>query len=319
MVRRFISARATRMLTRILLGAPILLAMAIAGGGSVPTTGLTTIGTATGLPSSHVVVIVMENKANVDVVGNSASPYVTALARRYGLATQSYAITHPSLPNYLALTSGSTHGITSDCTSCSVAGPNIVDQLTRARISWNAYLENYPGPCFGGGSAGAYAKRHNPFLYYRDVAGNATRCSHLVGFGALSSDLRAGRLPTYVWITPNVCNDTHDCGVAVGDRFLARTVPPLLRELGPRGFLVLTWDEGASNAGCCGAVARGGHIATIVAGPGVIPRSHLNSPVDHYGVLATIERALALPLLGGAAAPRNGRLDPLFRRPPRIR
>lgn len=127
------------------------------------------------------------------------------------------------------------------------------------------------------------------------------------------------RVPTYVWITPNVCNDTHDCGVAVGDRFLARTVPPLLRELGPRGFLLLTWDEGASKAGCCGTVARGGHIATIVAGPGVIPRSHLKSPVDHYGVLATIERALALPLLGGAAAPRNGRLDPLFRRPPRIR
>jgi phosphatidylinositol-3-phosphatase len=319
MVRRFISSRATRRLTRILLGAPLVLAMAIAGGGSVTTSGLATIGAATGLPSSHVVVIVMENKENVDVVGNSASPYVNGLARRYGLATQSYGTSHPSLPNYLALTSGSTHGITSDCTSCSVAGPNMVDQLTRARISWKAYLENYPGRCFGGGSAGAYAKRHNPFIYLRDVAGSATRCSHLVGFDALRSDLRAGRLPTYTWITPNVCNDTHDCGVAVGDRFLARTVPPILRELGPRGFLVLTWDEGASNARCCGAVARGGHIATIVAGPGVIPRSHMTSPVDHYGVLATIERALALPLLAGAADSRNGRLDPLFRRPPRIR
>jgi len=316
MVHRFISAR---MLARILLGAPTLLALALAGAGPVATGGLTTIGTATAQPSSHVVVIVMENKENVDVVGNSASPYVTGLARRYGFATQSYAITHPSLPNYLALTSGSTHGITTDCTSCSVAGPNIVDQLARARISWKAYLENYPGNCFGGGSAGAYAKRHNPFLYYRDVAGSAARCSHLVGFNALTSDLRAGRLPTYVWITPNVCNDTHDCGVAVGDRFLARTVPPLLRQLGPRGFLVLTWDEGTSNARCCGAVARGGRIATIVAGPGVIPRSHAKSPVDHYGVLATIERALGLPLLGGAADPRNGSLDPLFRRPPRIR
>ena len=75
---------------------------------------------------------------------------------------------------------------------------------------------------------------------------------------------------------------------------------------------MLTWDEGASNAGCCGGAAPGGRIATIVAGPGVIPGSRDTSPVDHYGVLATIERALGLPLLGGAADPRNGSLDPLF-------
>jgi hypothetical protein len=253
------------------------------------------------------------------VLGNAGAPYLNGLVRRYGLATQSFGVTHPSLPNYLALTSGSTQGITSDCTSCRVAAPNIVDQLTNAGISWKAYLENYPAPCFTGASAGAYAKRHNPFIYYNDIAQNPARCRHLVGFGALSADLSAGRLPTYAWITPNVCNDTHDCSVAVGDRFLAHTVPSLLRELGPHGFLVLTWDEGSSNASCCGGVARGGQIATVVAGPDVIAGSRERSPVDHYGVLATIERALALPLLGRAADSRSRRLDPLFRRPPRIR
>ena len=164
--------------------------------------------------TSHIVVIVMENKEYSDVLGNAAAPYLNGLARRYGVATQSFAISHPSLPNYLALTSGSTHGITSDCTSCSVRAPNIVDQLTNAGISWKAYLEGYPAPCFTGASAGDYAKRHNPFIYYNDIAGNPARCSHLVGFGALTADLRAGRLPTFAWITPNLCDDTHDCGVA---------------------------------------------------------------------------------------------------------
>jgi hypothetical protein len=322
MIIRALGARARRALTQLRVGAPMFLAIAIVGSGVASAGGLTTLGATARVPtstSSRVVVIVMENKEGRDVLGNSAAPYVKSLVRRYGLATQSYAITHPSLPNYLALTSGSTHGIRSDCTSCSVAAPNIVDQLTSAGISWKAYLENYPAHCFTGGSSGAYAKRHNPFVYYNDVAHNPARCGNLVGFGALSADLRTGRLPTYAWITPNLCHDTHDCSVAVGDRFLARTVPPLLRELGPHGFLVLTWDEGASNLSCCGTVARGGHIATIVAGPDVIAGARMGSPIDHYGVLATIERALRVPPLARAADARSGRLDPLFRRPPRIR
>ena len=95
-------------------------------------------------------------------------------------------------------------------------------------------------------------------------------------------------------------------------------MPLLLHELGPHGFLV-TWDEGNANLGCCGGMAAGGHQATVVAGPDVIPGSNDRSPVDHYGVLATIERALGLPLLAAAADPRNGSLTPLFKTPPRIR
>ena len=120
-----------------------------------------------------------------------------------------------------------------------------------------------------------------------------------------------------LWISPHLCDDSHDCAVDAGDRFLARTVPLLLRGLGPHGYLVVTWDEGTSDAGCCG-VARGGRIATVVAGPAVRPGARLREPVDHYGVLATIERSLGLPLLGEAARSRNGSLAALFRRPPRI-
>jgi hypothetical protein len=274
-----------------------------------------------GLPrahSSHVVVVVMENAESTDVIGSSAAPYTNALIGRYGLASQSYAVAHPSLPNYLALTSGSTNGVSSDCTDCHVRAQNIVDQLEAAGVSWKAYLEDAPAPCFRGAAAGGYAKKHNPFIYYDDVASSLARCRRLVGFGQLAADLRDGRLPTFAWITPNMCDDGHDCGVSVADRFLARTLPALVHELGPHGFLVLTWDEGSSNRGCC-ATAQGGHIATIVIGPDVRSGARDSAPVDHYGVLGTIEEALHLPLLAGAAGPRSGRLTALFARRPRIR
>jgi phosphatidylinositol-3-phosphatase len=241
-----------------------------------------------GLPhstSSHVIVVVMENAEDTDVLGNRAARYTNSLARRYGLATQSFAIGHPSLPNYLALTSGSTHGVSSDCTDCHVGAPNIVDQLEVARIPWKAYLEDEPRACFQGAAAGGYAKKHNPFIYYDDIVGSPHRCSRLVGFGQLSADLSRGRLPTYAWISPNLCDDGHDCGIAGGDRFLSRTVPALLRELGPHGFLVLTWDEGSSNLGCCGGDARGGHIVTILMGPDVRRGAREGQMVDHYGTL----------------------------------
>jgi hypothetical protein len=306
---------------RVLAGAALLALLLGAGCGSAAPGKPLAVGAASRLPrsqASHVVVLVMENAEYGDVIGNAAAPYVNALARRYGLATQSYAITHPSLPNYLALTSGSTHGVSSDCTDCTVTAQNIVDQLERAGISWGAYLEDAPSPCYRGAEAGGYAKKHNPFIYYRDIASSPSRCKRLVGFGQLAADLRSGRLPTYTWISPNLCDDGHDCGVGAGDRFLARTVPSLLRELGPHGYLVLTWDEGSSDGSCC-AAAHGGRVASILAGPDVRPGSRDAAPLDHYGVLATIEQTLGLPGMAGAGAPGAGSLVPLFAHVPRLR
>jgi hypothetical protein len=237
--------------------------------------------------TSHVIVIVMENEESPSVIGSPAAPYINSLVRRYGLAGRSYGVTHPSLPNYLALTSGSTQGATSDCTSCHFDALNLVDQFQAARISWRAYLEGVPSACFKGAGSGGYAKKHNPFIYYDDVAGSPSRCGHLVGFGVLAADLRAGRLPTFAWLTPNLCDDMHDCSVATGDRFLARIVPSLLRELGP-------------------------------AGPGVRSGARSAVAVDEYGVLRTIEDALGLPALGAAAQARNGTLDSLFTHAPKL-
>jgi hypothetical protein len=267
--------------------------------------------------SSHVVVLVMENKEADAVLGSGQAPFLTRLARRYGLATSSYGVTHPSLPNYIALTSGSTRGITSNCTDCSVDAPNIADQLERRGISWKGYMEGLPSPCSNVPTAGRYAKKHNPFLYFRNILDSPSACNKVVPATQLDADLRSHRLPTFAFITPDLCNDTHDCDVATGDRYLAGLVPRILRRLGPRGFLVLTYDEGSSNLGCCGT-ATGGKIVTVVAGRKVRRGARDARPLNHYGVLRSLEQALGLPLLGEAANPRNGSLSGLFRRPPRI-
>ena len=109
--------------------------------------------------SSHVITIVMENKEYGSIIGDADAPYVNRLAARYGLATNSYGVRHPSLPDYLALTSGSTHGIDSDCTDCHVDARNVVDQLEAARFTWKAYMEDMPKrksatwPCSSAGSS----------------------------------------------------------------------------------------------------------------------------------------------------------------------
>jgi hypothetical protein len=289
----------------------LLVALALAACGGARPVALPDPGAVKRPASSHVVVIVMENEEAGSVLGTGRAPFVDRLARTGGLATRSYAIRHPSLPNYIALTSGSTHGIASDCTSCHVGGRSIADQLEAAHLSWRAYMEDLPRPCFVGAGAGRYAKKHDPFMYYDAIARHPARCRHVVGFDALSRDLRRGTLPAFAFISPNLCHDGHDCSVGVADRFLGRLVPPLRRALGPRGYLVLTWDEGSTGAGCCGG-ARGGRIVTLLAGPRVRAGAHHTAPVDHYGVLGTIEDSLRLPRLGAARDPGHGNLRDLF-------
>ncbi len=260
---------------------------------------------------AHIAVIVMENEEYASIIGSSATPYINGLAHRYGLASSMYAISHPSLPNYLALTGGSTFQITSDCTDCTVGKTSIVDQFSAAHISWKAYMEGLPHPCFTGAGAGEYAEKHDPFVYYTPVADQPTRCANVVPLTALAADEGAHTLPAFIWITPNLCHDMHDCSPSTGDRFLASLIPPLLRSLGPHGLLFLTWDEGASEDGCCG-LASGGHIATIVAGAGAKHGARLTTPVDHYSVLQTIEDVLGLPRLRGAGCACTPSLRPLL-------
>jgi hypothetical protein len=247
---------------------------------------------------SHVFQIVMENHEYSSVIGNSSAPYTNSLAQQYGLATNYYGIRHPSLPNYLAMIGGDTFGITSDCTTCFVNATNLVDRLEGAGKSWKAYMESMPSPCFVGDS-GQYVQRHNPFIYFDDIRTNTARCNKIVPFTQFTTDIQNNSLPNYAWITPNLCNDTHDCGVSTGDTWLKTWVPKILASPAwqQNGVLFITYDEGSSSAGCC-TYATGGHIVTLVISP--LGKAAYQSTVayDHYSLLHTVENAWGLSELG---------------------
>ena len=264
---------------------------------------------------SHIFVIVMENHEYGSVIGSSAAPYANSLATSYGLATNYYGASHPSLPNYLALTAGSTFGIASDCTSCFVSATNIADQVEASGRSWKAYMEDMPTPCFLGASSGNYAMKHNPFVYYDDIRNDAARCAaHVVPFAQFGTDIGSGQLPNFVWITPNMCNDTHDCSVATGDAWLRSVVPTVTSSAAFRsgGVLFITWDEGTSNAGCCGDT-WGGHVVTLIISPRAITGFHSGIAENHYGLLRTIEDGFHLAHLGAAGWSSNVALREYFR------
>ena len=281
------------------------------GSGPAPTA----TGPAAPVPRLHrVVIVVLENKGCEEVIGSREAPYLNALAKRYAFPSHFYALQRPSLPNYIGLTSGSTFGLDHNCTDCSFPYRNIIDQLERARISWKAYMQAMPTPCFRGPYAGAtYVKEHNPFMYYPNIATNPKRCRHVVPLDRLSKDLAARTLPRFVWISPDNCYNSHNCAIRTGDQFLSLLVPRLLRALGPRDVIFLTYDEGNDRSGCCGG-AQGGHIATVVAGPAARPGARSAIGYTHYSILRTIEDAWRLPRLRGAACPCTPPLSALLRR-----
>jgi phosphatidylinositol-3-phosphatase len=257
-------------------------------------------------PGSHVFVILLENHGFNQVIGNPNAPYINRLADEGVVATRYYAITHPSLPNYLAIIGGSTFGIQSDCTQCSARGSNLALQLARAGISWRAYMNGLESSCWLGGYRGLYAKKHNPFFYFPTITRDPSRCAQVVPGGRLNADLADGDVARFVWITPNTCQDAHDCAIAHSDRYLIGLVPVLLRELGPHGFLVITFDEGPTDLGCCGG-DHGGRVATILVGPDLRHGARVKTVYDHYSLLRTLEDAFSLPHLRKANAARSMR------------
>src|ERR1700704_6576525 len=248
---------------------------------------------------SHVFVIVMENRSYGQAI---ASGYVSQLAAQYGVATDYHGVSHPSLPNYLALTSGSTWGIADDGFHALPAG-GLGAQLTDAGIEWRAYMEGMSNGCFR--SPYPYALKHNPFAYY----GSACP-SQVVPFTQFAGDM-AGNVPHFVWITPDLCHDGHDCSNKVADAWLSRTVPTILSSSAWQdgGVLLITWDEGEDNANS---------VLTLVIRPDPVLRRSAR-PYDHYSLLATIEDQFRLPRLGLAAqaTPMNDLIAGLP--PPRLR
>src|SRR5262249_3116062 len=150
-------------------------------------------------------------------------------------------------PNYIALVSGSTQGVTSDCTSCQVDAPNLADTLEHAGKTWPTYAEGLPRAGFTGAWAGRYAKEHDPFLYCSDFLSRPDRRTRIVPLGLFARDLETDRLPDFSLVVPDLCHDMHDCSVATGDHWLRSLLHPLLNDPALRdGVVFVVFDEGSS-------------------------------------------------------------------------
>lgn len=285
-----------------------------------PTATSTTAPTPTSTPVSpipsfsHIFEIVLENTSYDNLVGNAQAPYFNGLARQYALATQFYAVTHPSLPNYFALTGGSTFGIGVDCDpdvpSCGQNHErNLADSIEQSGRTWVAYFESMSAPC-STAQGFPYTNHYDPFVYYADIINNTQRCqSHVLPYDQtqFAANLNAGQVPNFVWIAPDLNHDMHEgySTPAQADRWLASNVASILASSAfqQNGLLIITFDEGKDigtpdTAGCCGLAAGGGHIATLLISPLVNKGFQSSVPEDHYNLLAMIETAWGLPLLG---------------------
>jgi hypothetical protein len=269
-------------------------------GSATSVTGNGATGTATASPPAanaqagsvpspaHTVVVMMENHAYSEVIGNPAAPFLNQLAREGAVFTHSYAITHPSEPNYLALLSGSTHGVTSDACPVEFTAPNLAADLIAARKTFAGYAEDLPATGSQVCSAGEYARKHVPWTDFRNVPGSAS-----MPFSSFpAADL--ARLPTVSFVIPNLCNDMHDCSVATGDSWLRTHLSAYARwAMTHDSLLIITWDEDDGS--------QSNQIPTIFVGQAVQPGRYAER-ITHYSVLATLESAYGLPRDGSAAA-----------------
>ncbi|HEY2954017.1 MAG TPA: alkaline phosphatase family protein [Candidatus Eisenbacteria bacterium] len=250
-----------------------------------------TISAAAGPPAlDHVIVVVMENHTYDQV---RTASYTASLIRNYTSFSKSYALTHPSQPNYLALWAATTQGVTND--NCPAPGSPYTDEnlghaIQVAGKRWKAYSENLPsaGSTACTASSSLYTRKHDPWTNY-------SNCNHAweVPYGQLATDIAAGTLPDLAFVIPNNCDNTHDCSVSTGDAWLASNLPSMISAVGPRGLVILTWDEDDKN--------HGNHILTVFAGPVVKTNYVSSTTITHYTLVRTICDALGIGAFANAA------------------
>jgi len=259
-------------------------------------------GTASAPPQriDHVIWIWMENKPYDSIIGSPSAPFESSLASACGVATNYHAVTHPSLPNYIAATSGSTQGVADDDPPSvhQLAAANIFSQLGAAGKTWRSYAETAPGSC-PLIDAGRYAVKHVPAAYYTNLRGDCS--SSIVPMGTSSSgslldDLNGSSFPTFAFVTPDLCSDTHDCAVSVGDAWLqawfAKIVASPTYQSG-RTVVFLTWDEDDDSSA--------NRVPLVVVSTSTPPGTKVGASSDHYSLLRTTEQLLGLTYLGRAA------------------
>jgi hypothetical protein len=246
----------------------------------------------------RVIVVVLENKDQSNVLGNDEAPNYNRYAKNNAVLSHYGGVAHPSLPNYLALVSGSTHGIRTDCTTCTVPGKSLADSLERAHLSWKTYAEGLPRPGFTGSSTGRYAKKHVPFLYFRNILSKPSRLRRVVPLRQFWRDFAAARLPSFSLVVPNLCHDMHDCSVERGDTWLGGFLKPLLGSDQLENSVIFVVTDEPSDVNPTAAVPA------LALGPLVKAGLTYSRRTSHYGLLRTIEDAWGLPLLGHSAQAR---------------
>jgi len=249
----------------------------------------------------------MENEEYASVIGSPSAPYQNSLASSYALAADYFGVAHPSLPNYLALVAGSTFGVTSDCQPAQCSLPSnvttIATLLDSHHLSWREYAESMPTNCSQLiSSDDLYYPKHNPFVYFAAITGNngtgsaSSYCdSHVVSLSQFYTDLQAGDLPNYSFVTPNICDDAHSCPLSTGDNWLSTFVPKIINSSSfATTALFITYDEGNTNDTAGG----GGKVPCILVSPFAKPGYVSNTEYSHYSLLATVEAIFNLGSLG---------------------
>jgi phosphatidylinositol-3-phosphatase len=250
----------------------------------------------------HIVMIMLENEDFDKVIGNSDMPNFNKLANENVLLTKYDAVTHPSLPNYIALIGGDTFGIKDDCTDCFINAPSLPDLIEASGRTWKTYQEDIPSPCFVG-DAGDYVQKHDPFIYFDPIRLDKARCENsVVSFDALKSDIAADALPNFIFITPNMCHNSHDCSLGVADDWLEEqlnTLIPALEKDGSNYLVVVMFEEGANDSFF--GDRAGGRVPVILLSPQAKNNFQDDTPYSHYSLLKTISNAWGLSYLGHVA------------------
>ncbi len=255
-------------------------------------------------PFGHVFLVALENTNYVDVVGSSSMPYLNGLANQYGLATQYYANTHPSIGNYFMWATGQI--LTNDDTKVPqtfpISADNVVREVIAAGKSWKQYAESIPSIGYLGDDStccgGQYYAHHAPLPYLAD-AQTASQITKIVPFTQFATDLANNAMPNYSFITPNGCNDAHDCGLDVADNWLQTNIDPLIKsaQFQKDGLLVIAFDESADDN-----TNGGGRVVAVIISP--FAKAGYKSTIlyQHESVLRLMLEGLGVKVLPGAAA-----------------
>jgi hypothetical protein len=238
----------------------------------------------------HTVVVMFENHDYSQINGKSAASAFNTLANEGAKFTKSFAVTHPSQPNYLALFSGSTQGVTNDdCPKNFGSTTNLGSQLLGAGFTFKGYSESMPSAGYTGCTSGNYARKHNSWVDFGNVP-----TSDNLQYTSFPSSSNYASLPSVSFVSPNLCNDMHDCSIATGNTWLQNNMVPYANwALTHNSLLIVTFDEDSGSSV--------NQIMTFFVGQHVKVGQY-SEQINHYNVLRTLETAYGLSAIGNAAS-----------------